>query len=327
MTREEQGYPAKPKDICIQSRASTRKKKEPTLKQATPSPSYQQFVGVDIASRNFTAANLVPGTRPRCEPKPFEQTASGFEGLQQRLRAYGLEPESILIVMEASASYWISLATTLCQAGFAVSVINPAQAHHFAKVQLKRAKTNALDAQTLAELAQALIPERWTPPPSIYYELQQRLAQRSSLLELRTQVSNQLHALSVVPIVVPAVSRRFQQLIETITQQIAQLDAELLELVRIEPESGAQEPSEEEGQQTDRFEQKWKASIALLETIAGIGLLTAYWLVVATLNFSLCESAAAAVHYVGLAPMIRLSSTSIRGRAEIGHSGHTRART
>jgi transposase len=215
-------------------------------------------VGVDIASRDFTVAHLVPGTTPKCEPKPFEQTASGFEGLQQRLRAYGLEPASILIVMEATASYWMNLATTLSQAGFAVSVINPAQAHQFAKAQLKRAKTDTLDAQTLAELAQAFIPERWTPPPDIYYELQQRLAQRSSLLELRTQVSNQLHARSVVPIVVPAVRRRFEQLIETINQQIAQLDAELLELVKVE-----QEPAEEEGQRTDRFERQWKAAIAL----------------------------------------------------------------
>ena len=66
--------------------------------------------------------------------------------------------------MEATASYWVSLATALSQTGFAVSVINPAQAHHFAKAQLKRAKADTLDALTLAELAQALVPERWTPP-------------------------------------------------------------------------------------------------------------------------------------------------------------------
>ena len=127
------------------------------MNEAAPSPSYRLFVGVDIASRNFTAAHLVPGTRPTCDPKTFEQTPGGFEGVQQRLLAFGLEPASILIVMEATASYWVSLATTLSQAGFAVSVINPAQAHHFAKAQLKRAKTDALDAQTLAELAQALV--------------------------------------------------------------------------------------------------------------------------------------------------------------------------
>jgi hypothetical protein len=48
-----------------------------------------------------------------------------------------------------------------------------------------------------SELAQALLLVRWAPPPQIYHELHQRLAQRANLLELRTQVSNQLHALSV----------------------------------------------------------------------------------------------------------------------------------
>jgi transposase len=297
------------------------------LKPAAPSPSYRLFVGVDIASRDFTVAHLVPGARPTCEPRPFEQTASGFEGLQQRLRASGVEPASILIVMEATASYWVSLATTLSQAGFVVSVINPAQAHHFAKAQLKRAKTDALDAQTLAELAQALVPERWTPPPPIYYELQQRLAQRSSLLELRTQVSNQLHALSVIPSVVPTVRQRCEHLIESITQDIAQVDAELLELVKVEPETVTSEPAGEDRPRNDGVAQQWKAAIALLMSVPGIGLLTACWLVVATLKFSLCESAEAAAHYVGLAPMIRISGTSIRGRAQIGHSGHARART
>ena len=57
------------------------------------------------------------------------------------------------MVMEATGSYWISLATHLVHEGFVVSVINPAQAHHFAKALLKRAKTDAIDAQTLAQLA------------------------------------------------------------------------------------------------------------------------------------------------------------------------------
>jgi len=55
--------------------------------------------------------------------------------------------------VEATGIYWMGLATTLHQAGFAVSVINPAHAHHFAKAQLKRANSDMLDAQMLAELA------------------------------------------------------------------------------------------------------------------------------------------------------------------------------
>jgi len=58
------------------------------------------------------------------------------------------------------------------QAGFAVAVINPDQAHSFAKALLQRAKPDAIDARTLARLAATLQPTPWTPP-TIYAELQQ----------------------------------------------------------------------------------------------------------------------------------------------------------
>jgi transposase len=146
-----------------------------------------------------TAASIVPEAKPTREPQPYEQTAHGFERFQKRLQESGVAALETLVVMEATGSYWIALATALYHAGFAVSVINPAQAHAFAKAQLKRAKNDALDAQTIAELAQALVPACWTPPPRIYYELKPRLAQRASLLQWRTQLNNQLHALWVSP--------------------------------------------------------------------------------------------------------------------------------
>jgi transposase len=193
--------------------------------------------------------------------------------------------------------------------------------------RLKRAKHDVLDAQTLAELAQALLPERWTPPPHIYSELQQRLGQGSSFLELRTQINHQLHALVVTPVVIPAVRQRNMQLIESINQHLAPLDAELLAFVKVEQESVGSAPAEADGAPVDELVKQWKAAIALLVTMPGIGLLTACWLVVATLNFTLCETAEAAVHYVGLAPVLCSSGTSVRSRAQIGHSGHARTRT
>ncbi len=132
--------------------------KEHILEQKVTKHSYHLFVGVDIASREFTAASLVAGAKPTRESHSYAQTSTGFERFQTRLQASGIVPGDILIVMEATGSYWIALATTLYHAGYAVSVINPAQAHYFAKAQLKQAKNDVLDAQTIAELAQALIP-------------------------------------------------------------------------------------------------------------------------------------------------------------------------
>jgi transposase len=156
---------------------------------------YHLFVGVDIAARSATAAwQDAQGQLSR--PVQIAQSPQGHAALHEKRGATGVPAGETLMVLEATGSYWITLATTFARWGYAVSVINPRQAHDFANSLLKRAKSDAIDAQTLAQLAALLPPERWTPPPAIYAELPQRLAQRDSLLALRQQVTNQLHPAS-----------------------------------------------------------------------------------------------------------------------------------
>jgi transposase len=173
---------------------------------------YELFVGIDIAATTAEIVTQCPGAKAS-RSFTIEQTPEGWNRLVSMLQTKGHEPVRILVVMEATGSYWISLATRLVHAGFRVSVINPAQAHHFAKALLKRAKTDAIDAQTLAQLAMLLQPELWIPPPQIYYELQQRLAQRDDLVNLRQQVRNQLHALEQHPEVIAPVRMRMESLL------------------------------------------------------------------------------------------------------------------
>ena len=208
--------------------------------------------------------------------------------------------------MEATGSYWVALATTLAHASFAVAVINPDQAHHFAKALLQRAKTDAIDARTLARLAATLHPAPWTPP-AIYTELQQRLAERDTLIGLRQQVRNQRHALVQLPVVVPAVRARMEELIATFDAQITAIEREITQVL---PQDAG-----------------WAASADLLMSIAGVGLLTAAWLRVTTLNFTIGATPEAVTAYAGLAPVPKESGTSVRGRGAIGHGGNKRLRT
>jgi transposase len=267
---------------------------------------YQLYVGVDIAAASLTAAWMTSGAPPQ-RALTVDQTPQGLAALQARLLAAGRAPADILVVMEATGSYWILPATTLCQAGFTVSVINPAQAHYFAKALLQRAKTDAVDAQTLAVLAALLQPEPWAPPPAIYTELQQRLTHRDTLIALRQQLRNQLHARSHLPTVVASVQRQMEALLATIEEHITGVEREIAQVL----EQDAQ----------------WAKAAHLLATIPGIGLLTAAWLLVTTLNFTVCETAEQAAAYAGLAPNPRESGTSVRGRATIGHEGNRRLRT
>ena len=290
-----------------------------------PSPDhatqYQLFVGVDIAAATVMVTWQRPQQKPS-KPLTLEQTPEGFSSLHQRLLSTGARPEQILLVMEATGIFWLAFATFFARQGCAISVVNPSQAHHFAKALLKRAKTDAIDAQTLTQLAALLQPALWTPPPSIYEELEQRLSQRESLLLMRGQLRNQLHALMHNPVVVTQVRHRMEALEQTLTAQIADIEAELAALVlpqKAQTDAGAP--------QDVTAEQAWAKNIARLQTIPGIGLLTALWIVVTTMNFTLCASAEQAAAYAGLVPMPRESGTSVYKRPCIGHSGNGRLRT
>jgi transposase len=272
----------------------------------SPSPApYSLFVGVDIAAATFTAAWQELGAPPS-RAQEFPQTAAGHTHLQHRLAATGVAPAATLIVIEATGTYWMMLATTLHHAGYAVSVINPAQAHYFAQARLQAAKTDALDAQTLTHLAATLQPACWSPPPAVYEELYQRLTQRAALLDLRQQVVNELHALNQRGQVVLLVGQQKQALLALLDEQVAAVEAELRPII-----------SQDE---------TWAASVVRLQSIPGVGLLTAAWLVVETLNFTLTPTAEAATAYAGLAPQVRQSGTSVRWRAQLGHRGNGRLR-
>ena len=105
----------------------------------TSGVTYSLFVGIDIAATTASVAWISPGNKVT-RALSIDQSPQGFSILHRRLLSTGHSTASTLVVMEAIGSYWITLATHLTQAGFAVSVINPAQAHYFAKALLKRAR-------------------------------------------------------------------------------------------------------------------------------------------------------------------------------------------
>ena len=265
--------------------------------------SYQMFVGLDIGYRTFTLATMQVEAKAEAAPSPLPQTEAGFQKLEKLLLAKGCPPAQVLVVLEATSTYWIRLALHLQQAGFVVRVVNPAQAHYFALALLKTNKNDTLDALTLAQLAQALSDKLpiWTAPPAIYHELLQRLNQRQTFMSTKQLLLNQLHALKASAVLIEAVVNRHQALIESLQTQLEQIQAEIELILSRKSE--------------------WSASIQLLQTIPGFGLWTACHLVVTTLNFSACSEAEEAVSYIGLAPREFSSGSSVRKRATIGRSG------
>jgi transposase len=262
-------------------------------------------VGIDISAQQVTATW---GTTPD-DHRPVvevEQSPKGYQQLIHLLHQTGYEPSHCQVVMEATGTYWMRLAYALHDAGFVVSVVNPVQAHRLAQAQLRRAKTDAIDARLLMELGFKLEPSAWTPPPPLYDALYQRLRQRDALLEIRTQERNRLHALHQWPDAQTAVVERYRLHIAFLTEHIKALQAEIEQLLRSDSE--------------------WASATHALLSIPGIGPITAAWLMVATLNFTTCQTVEQLVAFAGLAPYPRQSGATLHRTRGVGRGGHARLR-
>ncbi len=268
-------------------------------------PVYPLYVGIDVAAKTFTATWGGRGTSPQ-PPVTLPQTPVGYQRLHEHLAATGTAPQHTLIVLEATGSYWVALAVALHQAMFAVSVVNPTHVHNYAKSLPRRSKTDALDAHLLLRFAIERQPPIWTPPPNVYHELRQRLVARDAMLEMRQQARNHRHALAQWPVQIETVKAQLDAVIADLDTRIRTLEQEIAVVLR---------------------EQAWAEAAILLQSIHSIGPLTTAWLLVGTLNFRGCPTPAAAVAYVGLAPLLHESGSSVRGRPQLGHGGHRRLRT
>lgn len=264
----------------------------------------QLFVGIDIANASCTARWTSDGTT-YAPATTFARDADGFARLTQQLATTGVASQDTLIVMEATSSYWVALAVHLHTAGYHVAVVNPMHLRNYARSLPRRAKTDALDAQLLAQYAHDRRPAPWTPPDAVYHELRQRLTLRETLVTMRQQARNHLHALQQWPVTADSVLAHAQSVIDDLDQRIATLDAEITTLLR---------------------DSAWAASAPLLLSIPGVGIQTTAWLLVATLNFTTCTSAEALAAYAGLVPMPYESGSSVHKRARIGPGGHARLR-
>lgn len=125
--------------------------------------------------------------------------------------------------MEATGPYWETLAERLADAGYAVSVVNPAQVKAYGSALGVRSKTDVSDAKLLAQFCAAQAPAVWQAAPPAVRKLRALVARREALLELRTQEGNRLQvAHQSIKTSIEAVLQHLDEQIRAIEQQIRQ---------------------------------------------------------------------------------------------------------
>jgi transposase len=156
-------------------------------------PEIRCVVGIDVAKAAHVVCALdAPDGRVRQRPRRIGATADGHAQLLAWLRDWG-EPPAIVIGLGATGPLWEPLHDALTAAGYTVLVLNPRQTASWASSLGLRAKTDALDAQTLAVGLLAGLARASALPSEAMQALRALTRTRRDLVEERTAARQRLH--------------------------------------------------------------------------------------------------------------------------------------
>jgi len=150
-------------------------------------------VGVDVGKSKHKACirNLLQDSYSGAFSFPVER--QGFEKFLTTLEKLSPEKEDFLIGIEASGNCGATLAYFLLSHGYTVLELNPYRANQFRKAEGKKAKTDRVDARSLAGLLSLENHKPLSIPDPITDNLKEFTRFRSDLVKDRTSLVNQLH--------------------------------------------------------------------------------------------------------------------------------------
>lgn len=195
------------------------------------------YVGIDVAKDRLDVH-----LRPQGEAFSVARDGDGLATLAERLSA--LRP--MLIVMEATGGFEVTVAATLGAARLPLAVVNPRQIRDFARATGKLAKTDALDAAAIAHFAEAVHPEPRPLPDEQARALGELVARRRQVVEMIVAENHRRRQMTQRLLL-----RRVDRHLAVLQEELSEIERELEDSIRGTP--------------------AWRANDDLLKTVPGIG--------------------------------------------------------
>lgn len=178
------------------------------------------FIGIDVSKDQLDVA-----IRPSEERAQFANHDDGIDQLIQRIQP--LRPT--LIVLEATGSYHRLLLSRLVAGGLPTIAINPRQARDFARAMGRLAKTDAIDADVLAEFGEKIRPELRSITDEATQQLEAACTRRRQLVGMLTAEKNRLHSS------LSSVRSQIKKHIQWLEKHIEELESDLDRQIRSSP--------------------------------------------------------------------------------------------
>jgi transposase len=252
------------------------------------------YVGIDVAKASLQVCVL---TSP-VQQVSFDNTRSGWKALAKYLKQW----DAVWVAMEATGRYGDGVSKHLYAAGYRLSVVNPARIKAYAQSQMKRQKTDVIDAHLIADFCRTQEPDLWQPLSAEGEELREITRHLDDLKDARQREKNRLEAKPKSK----AVVKQIEQLIALLDKQIKQTQKDIEHLVKQHPHLQSQSN--------------------LISSIPGVGLLTAARVMAELGDLSQYDDVRQIVALTGLDPTRKQSGSSLNRSGGIARMGHSALR-
>jgi transposase len=170
------------------------------------------------------------------------------DGISKLLEQIGLlEPK--LIAVEASGGYESDFVNELLQTDHQIAVVNPTRVRALANARGLLAKTDQIDARNIATYAELIQPEPKQAREDLDIRIRALIIRREQLVDMRAAEGNRLGTCH------ETIKADIREHLDWLERQIGILDNEIKQLVK--------------------SSQKWTNQTELLETMPGVGFITA----------------------------------------------------
>lgn len=238
-------------------------------------------VGIDVAKDRLDVCVLPSGDR-----FVVARNAAGLDELAGRLST--LRPR--VVAVEATGGFETVVAASLAAASLPLVVVNPAQVRHFALAVGKRAKTDPIDAEMIAQFVGATNPEIRPLPDEETRALADLVTRRHQIIQMIVAEKQREKR-------APKRTRRsIVRLLRALEKELSSLDQDIDDAVRGSP--------------------VWREKEDLLSTVPGVGTVISRTILAELPEIGTLDRRQIAA-LVGLAPFTRQSG-QWRGRSFIG---------
>jgi transposase len=252
------------------------------------------FIGIDV-SKDTLDCWLVKETE-KTFYKQFKNGPTGWSRLLRWVQVQGASP--LHFCMESTGAHSTGIALFLVEQGLKVSVVNPARVKSFGIALGILNKTDKADAKTIATYCKLVSPDPWRMCSGEVRQLVAYMRRYDDLQGLLTQEKNRLSE----PGLLADIQRSIKQSISFLQKQIDLITNRIRKHIDAHPDL--------------------KKDKELLESVPGIGEITAFWMMAELPDVKQFDSAQTAAVFAGLNPCERRSGTSIHGRTRLSKAGN-----